>query len=175
MNHHLNSAFLNSSFGNTFGMSLQIIFQLTFNLVIFSSLISAQTNSGKPMKTVIKTEQAPLPIGPYNQAVATQGQLLFTAGQIALDAKSGQMVGTTIQEQTKQVCENLKAILLASHTDFKYAVKTTVFLKNFNDFAAMNEVYAQYFGEASPARSTVEVVRLPKDALVEIEVVALIP
>jgi 2-iminobutanoate/2-iminopropanoate deaminase len=150
-------------------------------LVVLTTMISAQsTNSttstnDKPMKTIIKTEQAPLPIGPYNQAVAVQGQLLFTAGQIALDAKNGQMVGTTIQEQTKQVCENLKAIMLASHTDFKYVVKTTVFLKNFNDFAAMNEIYALYFGEASPARSTVEVARLPKDALVEIEVVALIP
>ena len=126
------------------------------------------------MKTVIKTDKAPLPIGPYNQAIGVQGQLIFTAGQIALDPKSGAMVGTTIQEQTKQVCENLKAILQASHTDLKHAVKTTVFLKNFNDFTAMNEVYAQYFGEASPARSTVEVVRLPKDALVEIEVVALV-
>ncbi len=126
------------------------------------------------MKTIIKTDKAPLPIGPYNQAVAVQGQLLFTAGQIALDPKSGAMVGTTIQEQTKQVCENLKAILTASHTDCTHVIKTTVFLKNFNDFAAMNEVYAHYFGDASPARSTVEVVRLPKDALVEIEVVALI-
>lgn len=144
-------------------------------IFIFSSSIIAQTKTDKSMKTIIKTENAPLPIGPYNQAIATQGQLLFTAGQIALDPKTGQMVGTTIEEQTKQVCENLKAILLVSHTDFKYAIKTTVFLKNFNDFAAMNEVYAKYFGEASPARSTVEVVRLPKDALVEIEVVALIP
>ncbi|MDD8017616.1 MAG: RidA family protein [Bacteroidota bacterium] len=126
------------------------------------------------MKTIIKTDKAPLPIGPYNQAVAVQGQLLFTAGQIALDPKTGNMVGTTIQEQTKQVCENLKAILVSSHTDFAHVVKTTVFLKNFNDFAAMNEVYGKYFGDAAPARSTVEVVRLPKDALVEIEVVALI-
>lgn len=127
------------------------------------------------MKTIIKTEQAPLPIGPYSQAVAVQGQLLYTAGQIALDPKTGQMVGTTIQEQTKQVCENLKAVLNASHTDLQHVIKTTVFLKNFNDFAAMNEVYAQYFASSAPARSTVEVARLPKDALVEIEVVALIP
>ncbi|MBP6673277.1 MAG: RidA family protein [Bacteroidetes bacterium] len=127
------------------------------------------------MKTIIKTEKAPLPIGPYNQAVAVLGQLLFTAGQIPLDPVSGQMVGTTIKEQTKQVCENLKAILLASHTDFNHVIKTTVFLKDFNDFAAMNEVYGQYLGYASPARSTVEVARLPKDSLVEIEVVALIP
>lgn len=126
------------------------------------------------MKTIIKTEKAPLPIGPYNQAVATQGQLVFTAGQIALDPTSGAMVGTTIVEQTVQVCENLKAILHASHTDFKHAVKTTVFLKNFNDFTAMNEVYGRYFGESAPARSTVEVARLPKDALVEIEVIALV-
>ena len=126
------------------------------------------------MKTIIKTEKAPLPIGPYNQAVAVQGQLLYTAGQIALDPKSGQMVGTTIQEQAKQVCENLKAVLVASHTDLKHVIKTTVFLKNFNDFAAMNEVYGLYFGDSAPARSTVEVARLPKDALVEIEVVALI-
>ena len=127
------------------------------------------------MKTIIKTEKAPLPIGPYNQAVAVLGQLLFTAGQIPLDPVTGQMVGTTIQEQTKQVCENLKAILTASHTDFNHVVKTTVFLKDFNDFAAMNEVYGQYLGYVSPARSTVEVARLPKDSLIEIEVVALIP
>lgn len=126
------------------------------------------------MKTIIKTDKAPLPIGPYNQAVAVQGQLVFTAGQIALDPKSGAMVGSTIAEQTVQVCENLKAILLASHTDFKHVVKTTVFLKDFNDFAAMNEVYGKYFGDSAPARSTVEVARLPKDALVEIEVVALV-
>lgn len=126
------------------------------------------------MKTIIRTENAPAPIGPYNQAVAVQGQLLFTAGQIALDPKSGQIVGTTVGEQTGQVCENLKAILIASHSDLAHVVKTTVFLKDMNDFAAMNEVYGKYFGEAAPARSTVEVARLPKDVLVEIEVVALI-
>lgn len=126
------------------------------------------------MKTIIKTEDAPAPIGPYNQAVAVQGQLLYTAGQIALHPKSGQIVGATIGEQTKQVCENLKAVLTASHTDFAHVVKTTVYLKNMNDFAGMNEVYGKYFGEASPARSTVEVARLPKDALVEIDLVALI-
>jgi 2-iminobutanoate/2-iminopropanoate deaminase len=141
------------------------------------ALYSQQTQNKKDtsMKTIIKTDNAPLPIGPYNQAIAVHGQLLYTAGQIAIDPKTGAMVGTTIQEQTKQVCENLKAVLIASHTDLKHVVKTTVFLKNFNDFAAMNEVYAQYFGESAPARSTVEVARLPKDALVEIEVVALIP
>ncbi len=126
------------------------------------------------MKTIIKTEKAPAPIGPYNQAVAVQGQLVFTAGQISADPVSENIVGTTIAEQTTQVCENLKAILYASHTDFAHVVKTTVFLKNMGDFPAMNEVYARYFGEASPARSTVEVARLPKDVLVEIEAVALV-
>lgn len=147
-------------------------------LLIFSFTLHSQPSTHSrdtSMKTIIKTDKAPLPIGPYNQAIAVQGQILYTAGQIALDPKTGAMVGTTIQEQTKQVCENLKAILIASHTDLKHVVKTTVFLKNFNDFAAMNEVYGQYFGESAPARSTVEVARLPKDALVEIEVVALIP
>ncbi len=126
------------------------------------------------MKTIIRTDHAPQPIGPYNQAVAVQGQLLFTAGQIALDPKSGQLVGTNVQEQTEQVCRNLQAVLEAAHSDFAHVVKTTVFLKNMGDFAAMNEVYGKYFGSASPARSAVEVARLPKDALVEIEVVALI-
>jgi len=126
------------------------------------------------MKTIIKTEKAPPPIGPYNQAVAVQGQLLFTAGQIALNPTTGAVVGATAAEQTKQICENLNAILTASHSDFAYVVKTTVFLKSMNDFAAMNEVYAKYFGEASPARSTIEVARLPKDVLVEIEVIAVI-
>lgn len=125
-------------------------------------------------KTVIKTEKAPAPIGPYNQAVAVQGQLVFTAGQIPADPVTGNIIGATIGEQTQQVCENLKAILFASHTDFAHVVKTTVFLKNMSDFPAMNEVYARYFGEASPARSTVEVARLPKDVLIEIEVVALV-
>ena len=126
------------------------------------------------MKTIIKTEKAPAPIGPYNQAVAVQGQLLFTAGQIALHPTTGAVVGATAAEQTKQICENLNAILTASHSDFAHVVKTTVFLKNMNDFAAMNDVYGKYFSEASPARSTIEVARLPKDVLVEIEVVAVI-
>ncbi len=138
---------------------------------MYRSLYSSWVST---MKTIINTAHAPAPIGPYNQAVAVQGQLLFTAGQIALDPKTGQIVGASAAEQTKQVCENLKAILTASHSDFAHVVKTTVFLKNMNDFAAMNEVYGTYFGEASPARSTVEVARLPKDVVVEIEVVAVI-
>ena len=104
------------------------------------------------MKTIIKTDKAPLPIGPYNQAIAVQGQLVFTAGQIALSPATGQVVGTTVAEQTKQACENLKAVLLEAKSSPKNVVKTTVFLKNMGDFAAMNEVYGQYFGEASQAR-----------------------
>jgi 2-iminobutanoate/2-iminopropanoate deaminase len=126
------------------------------------------------MKTIIRTENAPAPIGPYNQGIAVKGELIFTAGQIALDPVSGQMVGTTIADQTEQVCKNLKGILAAGHTDFARVVKTTVFLKDMNDFAAMNEIYTKYFSDASPARSAVQVARLPKDALVEIEVIALI-
>jgi len=126
------------------------------------------------MKTIITTDKAPLPIGPYNQAVAVQGQLLFTAGQIPLDPVTGQVVGATVAEQTKQACENLKAILTEGKTSFANVVKTTVFLKNMGDFAAMNEVYGSYFGEASPARSAVEVARLPKDVLVEIEAIAVV-
>lgn len=127
------------------------------------------------MKTIINTPNAPAPIGPYNQGVITNGKLLFTAGQIALDPKSGEIIGTNIEEQTKQVCENLSNILLAAGTSASNVVKTTVFLKNFNDFASMNKIYGEYFGNSAPARSTVEVVRLPKDVLVEIELIAEIP
>lgn len=126
------------------------------------------------MKTIIKTNKAPLPIGPYNQAIIVQGQLVFTAGQIPLDPVTGLVVGDTVAEQTKQVCENVRAVLTEAKTSLGNVVKTTVFLKNMGDFAAMNEVYGTYFGEASPARSTVEVARLPKDVLVEIEVIAVV-
>jgi 2-iminobutanoate/2-iminopropanoate deaminase len=126
------------------------------------------------MKTIIKTDKAPLPIGPYNQAVAVSGTLVFTAGQIALDPATGLVAGVTVAEQTKQACENLKAVLAEAGSSMKLVVKTTVFLKNMGDFAAMNEVYGTYFGEESPARSAVEVARLPKDVLVEIEAIAVV-
>lgn len=125
-------------------------------------------------KTVVATSSAPAAIGPYAQAIRV-GNLVFTAGQIALDPASGQVVPGGVTEQTIRVLENLKAILEAAGSSLAKAVKTTVFLKNFNDFAAMNAVYAAYFapeGVAPPARSTVEVARLPKDVLVEIEVIA---
>lgn len=125
-------------------------------------------------KEVIATAHAPAAIGPYSQAVRA-GALLFTAGQIALDPATGTLVAGGIAEQTTRVMENLKAVLEAAGTSLDRAVKTTVFLKDFNDFAAMNAVYGSYLappGVAAPARTTVEVSRLPKDALVEIEVVA---
>ncbi len=124
-------------------------------------------------KKIIKTEKAPLPIGPYNQAVVV-GNLVFTSGQIPLDL-SNNVVAGGITEQATCVLNNLKAVLEGTGSSLKNAVKCTVFLKNMSDFAAMNAVYGQYFETATaPARSTIEVARLPKDVLVEIEAVALI-
>jgi 2-iminobutanoate/2-iminopropanoate deaminase len=126
------------------------------------------------IKTAISTPHAPAAIGPYSQAVRI-GDFLYTSGQISLDPASGQLVSGGIAEQTTQVLENLKAILEAAGTDLSQVIKTVVFLKDMNDFVAMNTVYAKYLapqGVVPPARSTVEVARLPKDALVEIEVIA---
>jgi 2-iminobutanoate/2-iminopropanoate deaminase len=122
---------------------------------------------------MLKERHHERPIGPYSQAVRANG-FLFLSGQVALDPKSGEMTGAGIAEQTERVMENVKGIVEAAGSKMAHVVKTTVFLKNMNDFAAMNEVYARYFTAAPPARSTVEVARLPKDALVEIEVVAVI-
>ena len=125
-------------------------------------------------KTAIHTDAAPAAIGPYSQAVRV-GDMLFTSGQIPTDPKTGNFVPGGIKEQTTQVLENLKAILAQAGVDFTHVVKTTVFLKDMKDFAAMNEVYAGYLapaGAVPPARSTVQVAALPKDALVEIEVIA---
>jgi 2-iminobutanoate/2-iminopropanoate deaminase len=125
-------------------------------------------------KLVIATNGAPAAIGPYSQAVRA-GNLVFTAGQIALDPATQLVVGPGITEQTTRVMENLKAILEAAGTSLERVVKATVFLTDFNDFAAMNAVYGMYLmpeGVAAPARTTVEVSRLPKDVLVEIELVA---
>lgn len=123
------------------------------------------------MKDVVLTNRGPKPIGPYSQGIKANG-FLFLSGQVALDPATGEFSGVTIQQQTERVLENLKAILEASGVSLGHVVKTTVFLKNMGDFAAMNEVYARFFTAAPPARSTVEVARLPKDALVEIELVA---
>ena len=124
--------------------------------------------------TPISTRSAPAAIGPYSQAVRI-GNVLYTSGQVALDPASGAIVAGGIAEQTERVLENLKAVLAAGSASLAHVVKTTVFLKSMGDFAAMNEIYARYFaadGVVPPARSTVEVARLPKDALIEIEVIA---
>ena len=123
------------------------------------------------MKQVIHTDKAPAAIGPYSQAIQI-GQLLFTSGQVPIDPETGAIVEGGIQEQARQSLNNIKAILNAAGTNMGAVVKTTVFLQDMNDFAAMNEVYAQFFQEPYPARSAVQVGRLPKDALVEIEAIA---
>jgi len=125
-------------------------------------------------KKNVRTDTAPQALGPYSQAIVAGG-LVYCAGQIPLDPKTGNIVPGGIAEQTRQVLANLRAVLKAAGSDLDRAVKTTVFIKNMNDFAAMNEVYGkpEYFGPNPPARSTVEVARLPRDVLVEIELVAL--
>jgi 2-iminobutanoate/2-iminopropanoate deaminase len=127
-------------------------------------------------RKIIRTDQAPAPVGPYNQAIAATGQLIFVAGQIPLDPATGEIVGTgDVAQQTEQAIANLKAILEAAGATLQDVVKTSVFLKDMNDFAAMNAVYAKHFGdEEAPARACVEVARLPKDVRVEIECIAVI-
>lgn len=123
------------------------------------------------MKKIVSTTEAPAAVGPYSQAVRI-GPMLFTAGQIPLDPQSGQIVSQNISEQTRRVLDNLTAVLKAEGMDFNHIVKTTVFMTNLGDFAAMNEVYASYFTDQPPARSTVQVSALPKAASVEIECIA---
>lgn len=123
-------------------------------------------------KRVIHTEKAPKAIGPYSQAIHI-GNLVYTAGQVALDPATMELVPGGVEEQTRQVLANLKQVLEAAGTSMGKVVKTTVFLKTMDDFARMNSVYAEVFNENPPARTTVAVVGLPKDALVEIECVAL--
>ena len=122
------------------------------------------------MSIKIKTEKAPAAIGPYSQAMVV-GNLIFTSGQIPLDPETGAMVGENITEQTHRVCKNLEAVLTAAGGSLTSVVKTTCFLSDMSDFAAFNEVYAQYFTE-NPARSCVAVKTLPKGALVEVETIA---
>jgi len=120
---------------------------------------------------IITTDGAPKAIGPYSQAIATDN-LVFTAGQVALDPKSGELVGRTTAEQTEQVFANLKAVLTAAGVSLANVVKSTVYLLDMADFAQMNEVYARHFGAHKPARSTVQAAGLPKAARVEIDVIA---
>lgn len=125
------------------------------------------------MKDIISTEKAPKAIGPYSQAVRANG-FLFTAGQVALDPATGNVVEGDITAQTTRVMENLKAIAEAAGSRLEHAVKATVYLKDMGNFAAMNEVYGKYFSKNPPARSTVEVSRLPKDVRVEIDLILFI-
>ena len=124
------------------------------------------------MKQIVKTERAPQAIGPYSQAVIAGG-FVFVSGQIPIDPRTGEFVAGGIEEQTEQVLRNLSAVLAAAGSDLARVVKTTVYLADMNDFAAMNEVYGRYFQAEPPARATVQAARLPRNARVEIDVLAL--
>lgn len=125
------------------------------------------------MKEIISTENAPGAIGPYSQAVKT-GNMVFCSGQIPIDVATGEFVSNDVAEQTHQVLKNLSAVLEAAGGGLNSVVKTTVFLADMNDFVAVNEVYAEYFGDNKPARATVQVARLPRDSRVEIDCIAIV-
>jgi 2-iminobutanoate/2-iminopropanoate deaminase len=127
-------------------------------------------------RQVIRTNHAPAPVGPYNQAISASGEMIFVSGQIALDPNTSEVVGVgDVTLQTKQVMQNLEAVLQAANAKWENVVKVSIFLKDMNDFATVNGIYAQYFtADAAPARACVEVSRLPKDVLVEIECIAVI-
>jgi 2-iminobutanoate/2-iminopropanoate deaminase len=138
---------------------------------IDTPLVPASLRGLFPMKTVVQTPNAPAAVGPYSQAIAV-GNFLFCAGQIPLDPATGNLIEGDVTAQTTRVLENVKGVLGANGMTFADVVKATVFLADMNDFAAMNAVYGQYFAAPFPARSTIQVARLPKDAKVEIEVIA---
>ena len=124
------------------------------------------------MKQIINSNQAPDPVGPYNQAVLKNG-FLFTSGQIAIDPKTGDLITSTIEEETKQVMANLQSVLKEADMDFSHVIKATIFISDMEDFGKINAVYAEYFDEkTAPARETVEVANLPKYANIEISVIA---
>lgn len=123
-------------------------------------------------RTVISTTSAPAAIGPYSQAIVA-GDLVFCSGQVPFDPQSGQVVEGDIGAQTRRVLDNLKALLAAAGSALEHVVKTTIFLQDMNDFQAVNAIYSEYFGTEPPARSTVEVARLPRDVRIEIEAIAL--
>ena len=143
--------------------------------IIILSLIfflSYNCNNNSSMKKIIKTNEAPEPIGPYNQAIEA-GEFIFLSGQIGIDVDSGELINENIEDETNQVMRNIESVLKASNRNFDNVVKSTIFLKDLNDFTIVNEVYSKYFkNKISPARETVEVARLPKDANVEISVIA---
>ncbi|MEY8848527.1 Rid family detoxifying hydrolase [Psychroserpens sp. XS_ASV72] len=124
------------------------------------------------MKTIINTPKAPAPIGPYNQAILS-GNTLYTSGQIAIDANSGDLITDSIEAETKQVMENLKAVLEAAEMTFEHVIKTSIFISDMHNFSSINAIYSQYFDtETAPARETVEVANLPKFVNVEISMIA---
>lgn len=124
------------------------------------------------MKKIIYTKNAPNPIGPYNQAIVNNG-ILYTSGQIAIDINSGKLVAASIEDETKLVMQHLSEILKSANSDFSEVIKVSIFIKNMNDFAKINAIYAMYFDEENaPARETIEVARLPKDANIEISLIA---
>jgi 2-iminobutanoate/2-iminopropanoate deaminase len=128
------------------------------------------------MKEVVKTDRAPAALGPYSQAIKVRGNtIVYCSGQIGLDPQTGNLVGDTAAEQARRVMENLKAVIETAGAHLSDVVKTTMFLTDMNDFPAVNEVYATYFSVSPPARATVEVSRLPKDAKVEIDATAVLP
>ncbi|MFC1859199.1 RidA family protein [Thermodesulfobacteriota bacterium] len=123
-------------------------------------------------KRIVHTDQAPAAVGPYSQAVK-QGEFIFVSGQIAIDPTSGEIVRGDIKDQTRQVLKNLKAVLTAAGSSLERVVKATVFITDMDEFGNMNEVYAEFFSDQPPARACIEVSRLPKDVLVEIEAIAI--
>ena len=156
---------------------------LTGAIMPDGEIYNLETSTSKQLKRtksmerqIIKTDNAPAPVGPYNQAIAAQGKMLFVSGQIAIDTRLNEIVYTdNVAKQTEQVMNNLEAILVAAGAQWSNVVKTTVFLKDMNDFATVNGVYAKYFdSDTAPARACVEVSRLPKDVLVEIDCIAVI-
>jgi len=157
-------------------MKKQIVWAAILVLCLSAAAQTAKekTGAGGASREVVESKDAPKAIGPYSQAIKA-GEFVFCAGQIALDPATGQLVTGDIAAQTERVLKNLSAVLAAAGTDLDHAVKTTVFLKNISDFSAMNEVYGRFFKTAPPARSTVAVAQLPRDALIEIEVVAVLP
>jgi len=148
---------------------MRVTFLLMFSIFFLLSTISG----GKMEKKVVFTEKAPKPIGPYSQAIIA-GNLIFTAGQIPIDPATNQVVQGNIKEQTRRVLENLRAILESVGATFDDVVKVTIYMKDLNEFSAMNEVYSEYFKNSPPARTTVEVSRLPRDVRIEIDLIAIV-
>ena len=124
-------------------------------------------------KREVKTDKAPKPVGPYSQAV-TAGDFVFCSGQIAINPQTGELVIDDVESETRQVMENLKAVLVSAGSSLDRVLKTTIFLKNIDDFVKVNEIYGSYFSEIPPARSTVQAVNLPKDVRVEIDCIAVV-